>query len=459
MEVITEIPDAVQKFISLYEENRKEIQANAPEFLAELKDEALHAFKKLGFPEKKDEKYKHIHLQPFFEATLTSRFSPRNLEINIDDVFKCDIPTLDTVVQIILNGFHYSPAGNHLTEQENGVIYGSLAAAVRKYPELVSRYLGKYADHKNDPLVALNTACSSDGIFLYVPKNQKPDKAIQIINLLLSDENEMVQHRNLFILEENAEAEVIICDHTLSNHLFLTNSVSEMSVAKNARFDVVRMQNEHNHAVQITNTWAEQQEDSTLRNSTITLHGGKVRNNLTVKLLGKGANCDANGLSLIDKQQYADNFTLIEHRAANCNSNQHYKSVLDEQSKGVFAGKIHVFPDAQQTQAFQSNNNILLTADAKMYTKPQLEIYADDVKCSHGATVGQLDENALFYLKTRGIPHHEARMMLMYAFTYEVISGIKQEALRERVEDLVSKRLRGELSKCDNCALNCIDDC
>jgi Fe-S cluster assembly protein SufD len=172
---------------------------------------------------------------------------------------------------------------------------------------------------------------------------------------------------------------------------------------------------------------------------------------------GEGAHCDAMGLSLIDKQQHVDNFTVIEHQKPHCISNQHYKGVLDDAATGAFSGKIHVFPDAQKTEAFQTNNNILLTHNAKMHTKPQLEIYADDVKCSHGATVGQIDENALFYLRTRGIPEEEARLMLMYAFTDDVISGIKEEALRARIIDLVSKRLRGELSRCDNCAIQCHD--
>ncbi|MDA3821690.1 MAG: Fe-S cluster assembly protein SufD, partial [Bacteroidales bacterium] len=245
--------------------------------------------------------------------------------------------------------------------------------------------------------------------------------------------------------------------HTLSNHLFLTNSLSEISVCENASVDVVRVQNEHNHSVQITNTWVEQKKNSTARNSMITLHGGKVRNNLNVKLQGEGANCDAHGLFLIDKSQHVDSFTTIEHLVPNCTSNQHYKGVLDDSATGAFTGKIHVHPDAQKTLAYQTNNNILLSKEAKMHTKPQLEIYADDVKCSHGATIGQIDENALFYMQTRGIPKEEARLMLMYAFANDVISGIKHKALHDRIEDLVSKRLRGELSRCDNCAINCYD--
>ncbi len=457
MKTMTEPNDTVKKFTSLFEEHKEEIFASEPGYLSDMRQESIRNFERLGFPKKKDENYKYVHLEPFFNGSLESRFAPRNLEFDVQEIFRCDIPTLDTYVLLLLNGFYYSTSGEKLVRQDNGIIFGSLREAIAQEPDLVEKYLGKYADSVNDPFVALNTAVAQDGIFLYIPEKQELDKPIQIINLLLSDDNEMVQHRNLFITEKSSKAEVIICDHTLSEHLFLTNSVSEMAVMENASLDVVRMQNEHNQSVQITNSWIEQQKNSNARHSTITLHGGRVRNNLNVKLKGENAYCDANGLFLIDKQQHVDNYTIIEHQKPNCVSNQHYKGVLDDAATGAFAGKIHVFREAQKTEAYQTNNNVLLTRDAKMRTKPQLEIYADDVKCSHGATVGQIDENALFYLQTRGIPREEARLMLMYAFADDVISGIREEALKKRVADLVSRRLRGELARCDNCAVNCYD--
>jgi len=454
---INEPTEAVKKYVSLYEDNAGDISNTSPPFLKNLRKEAIEAFREIGFPKKKNENYKYTHLEPFFNGTLTSRFFPRKLEFDLRDMFRCDIPELDTRVLLLLNGFFYKTEDESLVTQEDGIIYGSLKEAVKQYPNLVEQYLGKTADHKKDPLVALNTAYAQDGMFIYVPDNKKLDKPIQIINLLLSDDNEMVQHRNLFIAGKNSQAKVIICDHSLSNHLFLTNSVSEMIVGENADLDVVRMQNEHNHSVQITNSWLRQAASSNAKHSNITLHGGKVRNNLHVSLEGENANCNAYGLYLADKNQHVDNFTIIEHQFPRCTSNQHYKGVLDDTATGVFSGKIHVHPDAQETEAFQSNNNILLTRDAKMRTKPQLEIYADDVKCSHGATVGQIDENALFYLRARGIPHNEARLMLMYAFADDVISAIDEEHIRSRISDLVSKRLRGELSRCNNCALSCYD--
>jgi Fe-S cluster assembly protein SufD len=453
-----ESENIAQKYVSLYGENREIIQSGEPGFIAETRDEAIQQFKRMGFPGKKSEDYKYIHLEPFFNGGLSTFFEPRKLEFDVQDMFRCDIPTLDTNVLLVLNGHYYTTKGERLVRLENGVIYGSLAEAMKQVPELVQTQYAKLADFRNDTFTALNTACARDGIFVYVPENQSLDKPLQIIHLLLSTENEMVQHRNLFIAEKNSSADIIICDHTLSGHLFLTNSVSEISAGENASIDLVRVQNEHNQSVQITNTWINQEKYSDVKHSVITLHGGKVRNNLHVALNGEGANCDARGLFLSDRQQHVDNFTVIEHKVPNCTSNQHFKGVLDDVSTGAFTGKIHVYPDAQKTMAYQSSNNMLLTPNAKMHAKPQLEIYADDVKCSHGATVGQIDENALFYLRTRGIPTTEARLMLMYAFAHEVISGIKQIALQERIQDLVSKRLRGELSRCESCAVHCYDD-
>jgi len=455
METLTENLTVKDKYLSLFEKEKELISASDPEYIRELRKTGINLFKKKGFPAKKNEDFKYSFLEPVFNSSYYFHFKPREITFDMADLFKCDIPELDTHVVTVLDGFYHNREGHLLNEMENGVIYGSLREAARKYPELVKAQYGKIADMENESFVALNTAFAQDGVFVYIPRNQKLDKPIQIIHLLLSDANQMVHHRNLFIADENSEGEVIICDHTLSPHLFLTNSVTEVKVEQNARFSVIRIQNEHNNSAQVTNTWINQERDSTARHNTITLHGGMIRNNLRVKMNGEGASNETLGLFLVDKMQHVDNFTVIEHTSANCTSNQHYKGVLDDAATGAFNGKIHVYPDAQKTQAYQSNNNILLSDNAKMHTKPQLEIYADDVKCSHGATVGQLDENALFYMQARGIAKAESRLLLMFAFAQEVISRIKEPALKERIGELVEKRLRGELSRCNNCAMHC----
>lgn len=456
METIEAI-SAKDKYLELYRQNQGLIAAEDPDFLVELRNRAIADFEELGFPHKKDEHYKYTHLEPLFDGELEFRFARRDIHFDDKELFRCDVPMLDSHVLTVLNGFFHNPGGPQLFELENGIVYGSLKAAMEKHPEKVEPYLGKNAPSKGESFVALNTAFFQDGIFLHVPRGVRMETPIQIIHLLLSDSNQMVQHRNLFVLEENASAQVIICDHTLSPHMFLTNSVTETYVAQNADADILRLQNEHNNSCQVTNTWISQDRDARCQHGTVTLHGGTVRNNLHVRMQGEGGETNALGLFLTDKMQHVDNFTVIEHASPHCISNQHYKGVLDDSSKGSFNGKIHVYPDAQLTEAYQTNNNILLTDTAKMNTKPQLEIYADDVKCSHGATVGQLDEDALFYLQARGIPRDQSRLLLMDAFAHEVIDRIKQDSLQLRISELVGKRLRGELSRCNNCAMHCAD--
>jgi Fe-S cluster assembly protein SufD len=451
METLT----ATDKYLDLFEQKQKEISKGDPPFVGELRQKAIASFRQSGFPARKEERYKYTHLEPVFDGEFTFDFHPRDIRFDDSDLFRCDVPMLDAHVLTVLNGFFYHPEGQALTKLDNGIIYGSLKEAIRSYPGLVEKYLGKNAETEDEAFVALNTAFFQDGIFLHVPEGIQMEKPIQIIHLLLSDKNQMVQHRNLFVLEKNASAQVIVCDHTLSPHMFLTNSVTEAFTAENADLDLLRLQNEHNNSCQVTNTWISQARNSRCQHGTITLHGGMVRNNLRISMDGEGAETTALGLFLTDKSQHVDSYTVVEHKHPQCISKQYYKGVLDDVSTGAFNGKIHVHPDAQKTEAYQTNNNILLTDTARMNTKPRLEIYADDVKCSHGATVGQLDEDALFYLQSRGIPKDEGRLMLMDAFAWDVISKIKQPSLRERISDLVGKRLRGELSRCNNCAMHC----
>ncbi len=445
----------LDRYLKLFGKFRDEVGTEDPAFIQRMRAKAISAFEQNGFPQKKEEDYRYTHLEPIFNGPLHYAFTAGNINLNEADVFRCDVPMLDSQVQLVLNGHYYRQGNSDPLLEDNGVVIGSLRAAIKRFPELVERHLGRYAAYEGEPFVALNSAFSRDGIFVYVPENRRLEKPIQVINLLLSDQNEMVQHRNLIILEKNATAEVILCDHTLSPQMFLTNSLTEAIVGENADLDILRLQYEHNNSCQVTNTWIHQAAMSRCQHGTITLHGGTIRNNLRIKLAGEGAETQALGLYTSDKNQHIDNHTIIDHLVPNCSSRQFYKGVLDDASKGAFNGMIHVHPDAQHTEAYQTNNNILLTDLAKMNTRPQLEIYADDVKCSHGATVGQLDEEALFYLRARGISANESRLLLMHAFVGEIISRIKHDALQERITELVSKRLRGELARCNNCDMQC----
>jgi Fe-S cluster assembly protein SufD len=441
-------------FLNLFDRNKESLYSGSPGFINIIREEAINKFGELGLPAKKAENYKYTLIDDQFNKELRHNLTPVPVNFEIEDIFQCDIPELDTRIILVLNGFHAGP-GNPLTKLKNGVVFGSLKTASQEYPELFKKHYSQYADFSKDGITALNTAFAQDGVFLYVPKNITVDKPFQIIHLLLSDEPQMVQHRDLFILEDNARAKVLVCDHTLSTAEFLTNSVTEIYTGPGSLMNFVRVQNEHNKSAQVTNAFVHQMRDSTVITNYITLHGGFIRNNVYVYLAGEGANNQAIGLFLADKNQQVDNFVYVNHKKPNCTSNQLYKGILDDEARGVFSGKIHVWQDAQHTLAYQKNNNILLTDTAKMHSKPQLEIYADDVKCSHGATVGQLDQDSLFYLRSRGISQKESLHLLMYAFTDEVLKEIKLPALRERITELVDKRLRGELSQCNNCKMKC----
>ncbi|MDD2549741.1 MAG: Fe-S cluster assembly protein SufD [Bacteroidales bacterium] len=442
------------EFINLYIDNLDLITENSAKILNMARQSALESFKILGFPNAKNEKYKYTRVEKLFHTDYEKYFTPKNITFNIDDIFRCDIPSLDTHLALTLNGFYLSNP-DMLVEIEQGVIIGSLAEAAKKYPNVVSKYYNTLADNDEDGLVALNTAFSQDGVFIYIPKGVMLEKPIQIINLMMSDENQLVHYRNLIIADENAQADIVICDHTLSPSEYLSNIVTEVFTNRGANLDIVSMQNQHNDTTEFTHVFGKQERDSVLSTNTVSLHGGIIRNNIHILLNDENCENHTYGLALADRNQHIDMYSFIDHAKPNCNSNELYKALLDDQATGAFNGRILVRQDAQKTQAFQSNNNLLLTADAKMYTKPQLEIYADDVKCTHGATVGQLDMEAKFYMQSRGIGEREAKLLLMFGFAHDVIGHIKAAPLRERIDELVNKRLRGDLSRCNNCPMNC----
>ncbi len=324
----------------------------------------------------------------------------------------------------------------------------------QQHPELLSGY-AKLAKTNEDPLVALNTAFAKDGYFLYVPKNTAVEVPVQVINFLKAGSDAYVTQRNFIYLDEGASVKVISCDHTLNLNTYLNNSLTEVYVGRNAEFEYYTLQNQHNNTTSINSFYIQQERDSKATTLTSSLHGGFIRNNLKFILNGENAEANLFGMAFLDRKQHIDNFTQVIHAQPHCESNQLYKNVLDDEANGAFSGRIHVVRDAQKTNAFQRNNNLLLTDRAMMQTKPQLIIDADDVKCSHGATVGQIDEEALFYLRSRGINEDKARLMMMNAFAHEVVQKIKVEPLRDRIDELVDKRLRGEVARCHDCAYNC----
>jgi Fe-S cluster assembly protein SufD len=443
-----------KELIEIYNHNSGRINNNIGPQVNRFREKALSDFNIAGIPDRKNEAYRYTNIEPFFKGDYSSEFSGDTFfKINLEEIFSCDVPELDTYVVILLNGFYYQ--GNGLQILPENITVCSLAEASIRYPEIFEKYYSQNAGTSVDGLVALNTLFAQDGIFVYIPKNTVLDKPLQIINICYSFKSLRIFRRNLIVSEENTKASIIACDHTLSNRSYLTNSLTEIFANDNSCIDYSKIQNENSLSAQISNTFVNQQKNSNLTANTITLHGGLIRNNVFVNLNGEGSENNTYGLFLCDQQQHVSNYTYIRHEKPYCRSNQLFKGILDDKATGAFNGKIYVNRDAQKTEAYQRNNNILLSADARMNTKPHLEIYADDVKCSHGATVGQLDNEALFYIRSRGINNKEAKYLLMYAFANEIISKINVFYLKERIIDLVDKRLRGELSRCNDCNIKC----
>jgi Fe-S cluster assembly protein SufD len=446
--------EITEKYLGLYKDNIDKISGISSPFINAFRAPAFEKFGELGIPTKKNEAYKYTNLDIFFNHDYENYFMPVPADFIKAEKFRCEVTDLDTHGVVLLNGF-YPTLNEKLRQLPSGVWIGSLNEAALKFPEIFEKHFNKYAKNDTDGLIHLNTAMASDGVFVYIPEGVTLAKPVQVVNLVQSDNDMFNQHRNLIVAEKNSNFSIIICDHTLSPQKFLTNAVTEVFVGENAHFDIIRVQNEHNNACKITNTFIHQEKNSVTSSNNITLHGGLIRNSTYHYLGGEGAESHSYGLFLADKWQHIDNFVNVDHAFPHCTSNQLFKGVLDDMSTGAFNGRIYVHPDAQGTLAYQKNNNILLTDDAKMDTKPQLEIYADDVKCSHGATIGQLDSDALFYLQSRGINKREARLMLMFGFAHEVIQNIKIEPLRERMDNLVMQRLKGELSRCASCMVKC----
>lgn len=441
-----------KQYIDLYNQCKGMINKHAPQVLNDLRDKAFDDFCRLGFPSKKVERYKYTDMQKIFEPNYGLNLNRLEIPVNPYDVFKCDVPNLSTSLYFVVNDSFYDKMLPKCSLAE-GVIVGSLSKVATEHPELVAKYYGKIANTGDDAVTALNTMLSQDGLMVYVPKNVKVEKAIQVINILRSDVDLMVNRRVLIVMEQGSEAKFLFCDHAADDRNFLATQVIEAFVGENAKLDLYCLEETHYKNTRVSNVYIEQQANSVVNHNVITLHNGVTRNRLDLVFKGEGAECFANGCVIGDKSQHIDNNTLIDHQVGHCTSHQLYKYVLGDEAVGAFAGRILVRKNAQKTSSNEINQNLCTTKKARMFTQPMLEIYADDVKCSHGSTVGQLNDAAMFYMRQRGISEKEAKLLLEFAFVNEVVDQIQLEPLKERLRYLVEKRFRGELNKCEGCKL------
>lgn len=428
--------DLKEKLLSSYLILEDQLHIDAS--IQDIKSDAIKLFKEKGFPSKKEEAWKYTSLNKILKEDYNI-FAKQDTALEYSDVKKYFIHDIESYKLVFIDG-KYSSHLSETTHDGIDVCLMSSALTKPKYKTVIDGYFNKAATQ--DSLPSLNTAFANEGAYIHIPKNKLVDKPIQIINFSTGSEAaSMVQPRNLIVVEENAQVQIIERHQSLSSNAVLTNCVTEVFADKHAIVDIYKIQNDNATASLIDNTFIKQKDNSIASVHTFAFGGKLIRNNLNFYQNGEHMDSILKGVTILSDKQHVDHNTLVHHIEPNCESHQDYKGIFGDQSTGVFNGKIIVEKEAQKTNAFQSNNNILLSDKATVNTKPQLEIFADDVKCSHGCTIGQLDESAMFYMRSRGIPEKEAKALLMYAFSNNVLSSVRIPEIKQRITSIIAKKL------------------
>ena len=407
--------------------------------LHDIRTSAIKNFENKGFPTKKEEAWKYTSLNSILKNDF-SVFPKNENSIEFSDVKKYFLHEIDTYKVVFIDGVFNSFLSS-TTHDGLDICLMSSALTKDKYKTVIDTYFNKIAS-QDESLTSLNTAFANEGAYVLVPKNKVVDKPIEIMYFSTGSEAALlVQPRNLIIVEENAHVQIIERHQSLNENATLTNSVTEIFAQKRAMVDYYKIQNDNLEANLIDNTFVSQKQESSVAVNTFSFGGNLTRNNLNFYHDGERIVSFLNGITIIGEYQHVDHYTLVQHATPNCESHQDYKGIFSGKAVGVFNGKIFVEKEAQKTNAFQKSNNILLSDKATINAKPQLEIFADDVKCSHGCTIGQLDETAMFYMQQRGIPKKEAKALLMYAFSNAVIESIKIPELKLRITKIIATKL------------------
>lgn len=446
---------SIDQYISLFEHNRDAFSSTSPEALNRLREPALAALKRFGrFPDKRDEGYSRISVEEMFAPDYGVNIARVPFQVDIARTFKCDVPNVSTLLAVVVND-EFRPTATLLKNCPEGVSVESLASVAASDPDFIKEYLGRLSADR-DAASALNTMLMQDGVVVRVKAGVCLDKAIQIVNIFNAAATLMSVRRVLVVLEKGSSARILVCDHSQStDYDYLSSQVTEIFLHEGASLEYCDIEESSERTTRMSQLYVSQYADSRLTVNGTSLTVGRTRNEYLVDINGQGCDTDLAVMAIADGEQVIDNSSRINHLVSRSRSNQLFKYLLDDKSQGAFEGLIYVAQDADHTEAYQSDRNLLASADARMHTAPQLEIYCDDVKCSHGAATGQLDQNALFYMQTRGVPRSEARMMLMQAFMSDVIDRVAIEGLRDRLRHLVERRLSGEHAVCGDCAASC----
>ena len=445
--------NALQQYIDLYDECREVLEQQSPALLNMVRRTAREQLATARLPRKGSEDYEATDLEAVFAHDYGVNVNRLPFDADPGETFHCDVPNLSTCLYYSSNdAFHSSATAERNIGQ---VVVEPFSMAAVDYPELMADYYGKIAK-MSDPTVALNSLLVQDGLLIYVPDGVVAERPIQLVNIFNAALDMMVQRRLLIVVGKNAAIKLLACDHTQSpDYRYLNNQVVEIVAMQGATLDYYDMEESTPKTSRVSSIYVEQHEGSNVLIDGITLTNGFTRNNYHVEVNGELAETHLLGMTIASGEQHVDSHTFISHNAPRCHSNEMFKYVLNDNAVGAFAGKILVQPGCPRVEAYQGNRNLCGAPTAKMYTKPQLEIYTDDVMCSHGSAVGQLDEEALFYMRTRGIGIDEARRLLMQAFVADVIDGVRLDALKDRLHYLVEKRFAGTLSNCAGCLAAC----
>ncbi|WP_417855821.1 Fe-S cluster assembly protein SufD [Xanthomarina gelatinilytica] len=424
------------KLISSFLAFENRVDIDSP--VHDVRSEAIKIFESQGFPSKKEEAWKYTSLNSILKHDY-SVFPKHEKNIEYNDVKKYFIHEIDSYKIVFIDG-KYSSHLSQTTHDGIDVCLMSAALNKPKYKIIIDSYFNKIA--AKDSITSLNTAFSQEGAYIHIPKNKLVEKPIQILHFSTGNEAALMnQPRNLIVVNENSHVQIIERHQSLTNNPVLTNSVTEVFANKRAIVDYYKIQNDNEHASLIDNTFINQKQESHCSVHTFSFGGKLTRNNLNFYQNGERIDSTLKGVTIIGNKQHVDHNTLVHHIEPNCESHQDYKGIFNDNATGVFNGKVLVNKEAQKTNAFQANNNILVSDKASINTKPQLEIFADDVKCSHGCTIGQLDESALFYMQSRGIPKKEAKALLMYAFSNNVLSSVKIPEIKQRINKIIATKL------------------
>jgi len=425
-------------YISNFGEFEKRLNGGKESSIHKKRKDALSNFSRLEFPTIRDEEWKYTSVAPLLKYNFVPSYDKKTVSKEFIKSLLFD--EMEHSLIVFING-RYSPENSILLHLPRGVIVGSIAEEIKNKNEVLLKHFGKYADYQNHIFTALSTAYTDDGAFIYVPAGKIAEEPIHIIFITDSgNEKILTQPRNLFVAENNSQ--VTIIEHYFGNEdqIYFTNAVTEIVAQENAVVDHIKLQEESKKAFHIARMEVDQERSSNFSSHLISTGADLTRNDFNARFNDVGGECTLNGLYMIDGSQLFDAHTLMDHAKPHCNSHEHYKGILDDKSRGVFNGKIIVRQDAQKTIAFQENNSILLSDEALVNTKPQLEIFADDVKCSHGATIGQMDDEAKFYLKSRGIGEEASKGILLHAFASDVITSIKIESIRDYIEKIITQK-------------------